>query len=180
MILGHCYAAGYQIPVPYFIRQLSERYTGDTNNPTEPYHDDIQNDFNAAQDESLLGIAGDYAAWWKDPEPTVQINAVVIEKHFQQYVVAVCLTIDSKCSWLLISPQLIGMGEDLVAIAPSDIPGLCPRPEPRHSIGDSDGPSVMEAISSVAGNMLEGRSGGSSDSILGLCFSIKISTEIFI
>lgn len=91
MILGHCYAAGYRIPVPYFIRQLSERYTGDTNIPTEPYRDDIQNDFNALQDESLLGIAGDYAAWWKDPEPTVQINAVVIERHFQQYVVAVCL-----------------------------------------------------------------------------------------
>lgn len=67
-----------------------------------------------------------------------------------------------------------------MVIAPSDIPGLCPRPEPRHSIGDYDGPSMMEAISSVAGDMLEGGSGGSSDSILGLCFSVKFSTEIFI
>jgi hypothetical protein len=72
------------------------------------------------------------------------------------------------------------MGEDLLAIAPLDIPGLCPRPEPRHSVGDFDGPSMMEAISSVAGDMLEGGSGGSSNSILGVCFSVKISTEIFI
>ena len=86
VILGHCFAGGYHISVPWGIQQLADSVYRTNGMDLYSYLENINSSFNEDQDCSILNMAGEYMAWWLDEDSDTEVNSEVIGVHFEMYV----------------------------------------------------------------------------------------------